>query len=164
MADRVMTAPLAIIKTASGKAIGKMRNIRVTETLRRSRVGGLGELTPQEYPAVEWNGSLTCSFYTIDLKKTGIPGLLNRETGSVEKFINSVLLQEDGIDIYIYKKEAQTIDSETGLVTEISEGDFAVIRGCFSDRQGFDISEGAISGSDQDMTYMHPILFPEAAQ
>lgn len=162
MAERVMTAPLAIIKTTDGKAIGKMRNIRVTETLRRSRVSGLGELTPQEYPAVEWNGSLTCSFYTIDLKKTGIPGLIKRETGNVQKFINNVLLQEDGVDIYIYKKEASVIDADTGLIQEIGEGDFAVIRGCFIDRQGFDISEGAISGSDQDLTYMHPILFPES--
>lgn len=159
MSEKVMTAPLAIIKSSNGKAIGKMKNIRVTESFRRARVSGLGELTPQELPTVEWNGTLTCQFYTIDLKKSGIPGLINRQVKSVLDFINNVLLQEDGIDVYIYKKGAKVIDNDTHQITEIKEEDFAVIRGNFIDRQAFDISEGAISGMDQDMTYTTPILF-----
>lgn len=38
---RVMTAPLAIIRINS-VAVGKMKNVRVTESIRRGRVVGLG--------------------------------------------------------------------------------------------------------------------------
>jgi len=157
----VMTAPLAII-IAGGQIIGKMKNIRVTENIQRGDVRGLGELLPKEKPALSWNGTLTCSFYTIDLVSTGLPQSVHRETGVVEEFVNSLLLQENGVDIYIYKKQATVsgIDATTGLVTEIENGDFAVIFGAFTDSQSFDISEGQISGMDQSFTYLNPILLP----
>ena len=161
MADRVMTAPLAVI-VVNNLAVGKMKNIRVTENIQRGDVRGLGELLPVEKPAVSWNGTLTCSFYTVDLVKSGLPQSIHRETGDVNEFVNSLLLQELGVDIYIYKKEATVVDATTGLVTEIGEGDFAVIRKAFTDSQSFDISEGQVSGMDQSFTYLIPILFPEA--
>ena len=48
---RVMTAPLAIIKINS-VTVGKMKNVRITETIRRGRVTGVGRLNPEELPAL----------------------------------------------------------------------------------------------------------------
>lgn len=152
-----MTAPLAIIKV-NGVAVGKMRTIRATETIRRGRVSGLGELTPQELAALEWNGTVNCSFYSINLLDTGIPDAQNRKTGDAQKWIDTVLLQEDGVTVDIYKKVLDSVDATTGIATPKLEL-FATIVGCFIDRESFDISEGQISGQDQDFTYSEPILF-----
>ena len=159
MAKRVMTAPLAVIKK-NGNIIGKMKNIRVTETIRRGRVSGIGELTAQELPALEWNGTLNCQFYMITIQETGIPGANPKLVKtSAQEYIDNVLLEEDGVDITIYKKvTAGTVDAATGLINSTLE-EFASINGAFNDREGFDITEGQISGKDQDFTFMNPILF-----
>lgn len=170
-ANKVLTAPLAIIKV-DGVAIGKMKNIRVTETIRRGKVVGIGNLAADEVPALEWDGSVSCEFFTIDLKKSMMPGAINRIANTIEDWTNGVLLQEDGIQIDIMKrvKSPQQPDSAfpnlsndpsypqrqiTGTL-EI----FASIKGCFLNREGFDISEGQISGRNTEFTYTTPILFP----
>jgi hypothetical protein len=165
MASRVMTAPLAVIMKGT-QVIGKMKNIRVTETIRRGRVSGLGSLTPQELPALEWNGTLNCQFYMIDMKVSGIPGANPRGvTANAQEYIDNVLLEESGVDIVIYKKVAQfaagipVVDATTGLVKADTLKEFAKINSAFVDREGFDITEGQISGKDQDFTYMSPILY-----
>jgi len=71
---QVLTGALAIIKL-NGKPIGKMRNIRVSETINRGRVSGVGELTPQELPALQWNGTVSCSFYSIKYEEDGVAGI-----------------------------------------------------------------------------------------
>jgi len=58
MADKVLTAPLALIKV-NGVTIGKMKNLRITETFRRGRVSGIGEVVASEVPVLEFNGTVT---------------------------------------------------------------------------------------------------------
>ena len=43
--EKVMTAPIALIQI-NGVTCGKMKNVRITESIRRGRVSGLGTLTP----------------------------------------------------------------------------------------------------------------------
>ena len=50
--QRTMTAPLAIIQV-NGVTVGKMRNIRITEQIRRGSIRGIGRLNPDELPALE---------------------------------------------------------------------------------------------------------------
>ena len=69
---RVLTAPLAIVRVG-GVAVGKMKNIRIQENIRRGRVGGIGKLTPDELPAIEWSGSLNCSAYTVKFSENLLP-------------------------------------------------------------------------------------------
>lgn len=156
MAEKVLTAPLAIIKVA-GITVGKMKNIRVTETFRRGRVSGLGELTPCEVPALEWNGTLTCEFYEIKFEETGIPTVIHRIAPSLQAFVDDVLLQEDGVDIVIFKKIKDFVDPNGLIVGQLRE--HATITGAFMDREGIDIAEGQISGHNQDFTYIEPILY-----
>lgn len=159
MAEKVMTAPLAIIKVG-GVPIGKMKNIRVTENIQRGKTIGIGRLTPDELPALSWSGSLTCAFYTIRLDKQNEllkTGLL-RNVNSLQEFVNTVLLQEDGVDIDILKKVKDHINPNGSIEPRYEI--FGTIRGGFQTRDGFDISEGQISGRDAGFDYLNPILFP----
>lgn len=160
MEKRVMTAPLAIIQINS-VTVGKMKNIRITEQIRRGRVSGLGVLTPSELPALEWSGSLSCSSYTINfnlLANVSKKGTF-RNANSLEEWANAVLLQEDGLEISILRKVKDgQIDAETGLVSTKYET-FAKVAGAFASREGFDVQEGQISGRDTEFEYLSPILF-----
>lgn len=155
-----MTAPLAIIQINS-VTVGKMKNVRVTEQIRRGRVTGLGTLTPSELPALEWSGSLTCSSYTINfnlLANVAKKGTF-RNANSLDEWANAILLQEDGLEISILRKVKDgQIDTETGLVSSKYET-FAKVAGAFATREGFDIQEGQISGRDTEFEYLSPILF-----
>jgi hypothetical protein len=160
MATKVMTAPLAIIKV-DGIAVGKMKSIRVNENIRRGRVQGIGELTPSEVPALEWSGSLNAGFYSITFNNQDqlIKTALLRNVNNLQEFVDTVLLQEDGIQIDIMKKVKDFQDPATGIIYPQFEL-FASIRGAFSTKESFDISEGQISGRDVDFEYITPILFP----
>lgn len=158
--ERAMTAPLAIIQINS-VTVGKMKNVRLTENIRRGRVGGIGRMTPSELPALEWQGTLSCSAYTINFNL-----LLNklkrgfyRNAGSLEAWANALLLEENGLEISVLRKVKDgEIDPETGMVNTKYET-FAKVTGAFVTREGFDIQEGQISGRDGDFEYLEPVLF-----
>ena len=157
---RVMTAPLAIIKINSG-TVGKMKNVRITETIRRGRVTGVGRLNPEELPALEWSGSLSCSSYTINFNLLANVSKLGtfRNAATVEEWANAILLQEAGLEISILRKVKDgEIDAETGLIKTKYET-FAKVNAAFTTREGFDVQEGQISGRDTDFEYLEPILY-----
>ena len=157
---RVMTAPLAIIKINS-VTVGKMKNVRITETIRRGRVTGVGRLNPEELPALEWSGSLSCSSYTINFNLLANVSKLGtfRNAATVEEWANAILLQEAGLEISILRKVKDgEIDTETGLVKTKYET-FAKANAAFATREGFDVQEGQISGRDTDFEYLEPILY-----
>lgn len=157
---RVMTAPLALIKINS-VTVGKMKNIRITETIRRGRVTGLGALTPSELPALEWQGSMSASSYTINFNKLANVSALGtfRNAADVNVWANAILLQEAGLEICVLRKVKDgEIDPETGMVQAKYET-FAKVNGAFASREGFDIQEGQISGRDTEFEYLEPILY-----
>ena len=159
MATKTLTAPLAVIKV-NGIVIGKMKDIRVTENIRRGRVSGIGQLTPDELPALEWSGSLNCGFYAVEFKIEVMKAALVRNVNTLDEFVDTVLLQENGIQIDVMRKVKDTgPDPATGIIVSRLEV-FASVKGCFLTREGFDISEGQISGRDADFEYTTPILFP----
>lgn len=162
MANKVktLTAPLAIIQINS-VPVGKMKNVRITESIRRGRVTGLGELTPSELPALEWQGGLSCSSYSINfnLLANHIKKGTFRDLGNINDWANALLLQEDGLEIAILRKVKNgAIDPETGAVS-VSYETFAQVNGAFATREGFDIQEGQISGRDTEFEYTTPILY-----
>jgi|GEM_PF-2033069 len=159
MAQKVLTAPLAVIKV-NGVAVGKMKSIRIQETIRRGRVTGLGMLTPDELPALEWSGTLSCGFYNIAFDKSQLPTAIVRKVNTLDEFVDTVLLQENGVQVDIMKKvPAGPPDPVTGIIPSSLEI-FASVKGCFITREGFDIQEAQISGKDADFEYTTPILFP----
>lgn len=159
---KTFTSPLALIKV-NGVVIGKMRNLNVTETIRRGSVRGIGNLINEELPPLEWNGSFTCQAFTVAFSESLLPGALIRKTGNnVQAFIDNILLDDRGIDVTIFKKTKKQLNTTTGLY-ESQLVPFATIAACFIDRESFDISEGQISGRNQDFTYLTPILYDLAA-
>jgi hypothetical protein len=152
----VMTAPLAIIKV-DGLAIGKMKDIRINENIRRAEITGLGTLTPSELAALGWSGSLTCDAYLLDFKKSLLPGGLNRSANTVNEWSTNVLLQEDGITLDIYREVATGVKSATGLL----QGKltlFVSVPGMFINADSMNISEGQAGGRNQSFQYLYPIL------
>ena len=152
-----MTAPLAIVKT-NGIPVGKMKNIRLTENIRRGAVRGLGTLTPSELPALEWSGSLSCSYYLINFSNEAIQKALFRNVQNIDQFIDTILLQEDGVTIDIMRKVKDFSQANGVIVPKLEI--FASIKGAFLTREGFDISENAISGRDADFEYTTPVIYP----
>lgn len=153
-----MTAPMAIIKVG-GVAVGKMKNIRITENITRGVVRSLGELAAEELPATAIDCSLSCSFYTIDFKKQAIEGVLKRDVGNITNFTNTILLDEQGVQIVILKRVKASTTANGVIKGGLEE--FATINSCFPDSESMDISEGSISGRDLSMKYLIPILYPE---
>lgn len=160
--ERVMTAPLAIIQVNS-VTVGKMKNVRITESIRRGRVTGLGRLNPEELPALEWTGNISCSSYTINFNLLANKSKIGtfRNAGTIEEWANAILMQEAGLEIAILKKVKDgEIDLESGLVSTKYET-FAKVSGAFATREGFDVQEGQISGRDTEFEYTDPILYNE---
>lgn len=153
--EKTLTAPLALIKVKDPEGnlqvIGRMKNIRVTETIRRGRVVGIGNLNPSEIPPLEWSGTVNVGQYAIKLN-SGILKSLARSFNTTADFVKNVLF-EAGIDIHILKKIKKsdgTIDYET----------FAKIENAYTTSEGLDISEGQIGSRDGQFEYTEPILFP----
>jgi len=160
MADTTVTGPIALIKV-NGLTIGKIRDIRATETYARGEIRVLGELEAQEVPVLSHAGTFSVDSFLVDLNSSGIRKLLNREVVSPEQFKNTILLNESGVDIYIYKKTPTTIDDTSGLVTETGEAPIAVLRKCFLDSVSFNISEGQVSTHSQTGRFLEPIIFTQ---
>lgn len=154
---RVMTAPLAIIKI-KGETVGKMKNIRVQEQYQRGSVRGLGSLLEKERPILAVACTFSADAYVVSTKKLGTidnPFVL-RGVQSTEQFVNTVLMQDLGVDIYIMKKNAKVI--EDGIVTEGGEEGFLTIRDAFMESQSFDVQENQIAGQSVSGSYLTPIL------
>ena len=156
--SQVITAPLAIVKSG-GIAIGKMKGIRVQENIQRGNVQGLGSLIPDEKPALMWNGTLTCDFYNIDFSQSSIPKAILRQVNTLLEWSDSVLLQEQGVTVELYKRTAIPGSPQIGLIPGM-EKPYATIRGLFLEGEGFDITEGQVSGRNQSFVYLFPIIFP----
>jgi hypothetical protein len=155
--DRTMTAPLGIIKVG-GVAVGKCKNLRLTEVIRRGDVVGIGKLASSEKPALAWNGTLTMGFYLIDFSISPIPGAVNRNANSIQQWEDTLILQDDGVQIDLMRKVAVSTNA-AGIITS-GLAVFASIMGAFANREGFDITENQISGRDMDFDYITPILYP----
>ena len=155
---KTLTAPLAIIKI-NGVAVGKIKNIRVTESYQRGDVKGLGVLIASEKPILTITCSFTTSSYFIDLRKLGTldnPFIRRGVNQSLTDFVNTILLQDSGTDIYLYRKIASSVVKN--IVISTDEQLIGVIHNAFIDSQNFDITEGQISGSDMSGTYLEPIM------
>ena len=155
--QKTMTAPRAIIKV-NGQAIGYMKNIKLTETINRGSVMGIGRLVKRELPALSITCTWNCDFYLIDMSRTGVPGLNKRKVQSVEQYQDTLMLFETPVDIYIYKKEMAGVDAN-GIVTSTEEADFAILRDVYLNSESVDISENQISGQNQSGEYLDPIIY-----
>lgn len=167
---QVLTGALAIIKL-NGVAIGKMKNISVNESINRGRVQGIGKLNPSEVPALEWSGTVSCSFYTIDFETDGVAGILDktaapggnqgviRRVTSVAALMEHIALEEKGISLDVYKKIHDFTSSTTGEKQNQTPKKFCTINGVHLERDSFEVGENGISGRNQEFSFTEPIVF-----
>lgn len=154
--------PLAIIKV-NGVPIGKMKSISYNENLSRGRVGGLGTLNPMEVPALSWDATLSCASYLIDFRTTvfansDVGKAFFRGVQTIEDFVNSVLLQEQGIQVDVLQKIKISEDTK-GIITPGYKL-FASLTGVFITREGMEIMENSIGGRNAEFTVINPVIFP----
>lgn len=163
----VYTAPLAIIRVNGMGPIGLMRNITVTENLNRTEIRGIGQLTPQELPAVTWAGTLTCDFYAIDFRDTGTQGKLQgamfRGGQSLQEWIDSIVLQQDGIQVDLYKTvpaNPSQVPMGGFIPSDINPELICSVNGLFLNSESMNLAEGAVAGRNQSFQYKYPVRFP----
>jgi hypothetical protein len=171
--NNVFTGALGVIKV-NGQPVGLMRNVRVNESFRRVPVRGLGAIVPLEAPVTEWAGTLSCSFWEIDYTSSGIPDAILRAVGisnavsqiasgnNTPNFEDNLVLNVTGVEIDIYKKATDTVDSVTGLITP-KLTPYAIVGRCLIESDNVNLDEGNISGRDQTFQYLDPIVFPLGA-
>ncbi len=167
MAEGVLTGNMAIIRSR-GQVIGRMKNIRYTENMRRVEVRGIGSTYANEVPIIEASGALTCDFMEMNFVNGGIPGAINRNFSVIrsqallgkESFEDTIILDTEGIQIDIYKKVADFYDPIT-RVPKPKVKPFAIIPHAFIESDSFDISESNISGRNQSFKCTDPIIFPQ---
>ncbi len=158
---KTLTAPLAIIEI-NKQAVGKIRNLRIQEQVQRGSVRGIGELLDVEKPIVGMQCTFNCSYALVELKKMGTIDhpFLVRGVDSAQQFVDTLLLQDQGVNIHVYRRTPKSI-SDTGVVTETGRGKIGVIYNAYMNSNSIDISDGQIAMSDLSGEYLTPILFQE---
>lgn len=165
---KVITGAIAIIKV-KGVAIGKMRDIRVNESMRRVRVSkGLGSIFADEFAVVEWLGNVQCSFFEVNYVDTGIKDAIRRIFGAsilsqissgnnVSNFEDQLVLDDIGVDLDIYKKVTDIINPSTQIITPKVEP-YARLGGMFIESDNVNITEQNVAGRDQTFSYLRPVM------
>lgn len=159
MGAQYLTGALAILKQ-DGVTVGTARNITLTETQNRGTVIGLGFLVPQEVPILTWSGTLNIGFYAIRLDKSGLKNAVNRNTNSVDAWVNTVLLQENGLTLTFIRKVADVTDPITKMITPKYQ-ELMTVSGMFNTSDTMEITENQISGHNQAFLYTNPVLITE---
>jgi hypothetical protein len=158
-----LTAPLAVMRVG-GQPVGKARNIDVSEDVQRDRLYGIGRFTPFEVPALTWAGTASIGFFLVNLNETvfdnnDIGKALFRQVQNTEQFSDTLLLQEEGIQLDLFRKVAVSQNPNNGVITGGLEP-WATISGLFATRENFNITESQVSGRNADFEYINPIIFP----
>lgn len=153
---RVLTGNLAVVRLR-GTAIGRMRNISWTEDMSRGEVRGIGTAITSEVPILTWGGRGSCEFYEIDFSTTGLGGI-NRNVKTTQEFDDQLLLEGDGLQIDIFKKETDLIDESGRKVPKATP--YAILGQVYIDSEGSNITENTISGHNVSFRYLSPILNP----
>lgn len=154
--DKVIHGAIAIVRV-NGTPIGRMRDVRASESYQRSDVMGLGTIFTEEAPVTKFQGTLSCSFYEIDFKKSGIPGAVRRDTPTKEVFQDQLTLAYDGVQVDIFKKVEDVIDPNTKLI-KAKVIPYAIIKRCLIESDGVTITEGTVAGRDQQFKFLDPII------
>lgn len=163
MDNKVLTGAIALIKV-QGEVVGKMRNVRAQESVRRLRVGGIGTILPSEQAATEWDGTLSCDFMLVNIQKSGIKNAIRRDFSNVASqilsgeasFEDQLVLDVDGVQVDLFKKITDVILPDGTINPKAIP--IAIVRNCLIESDSFDISEGAIAGRSQSFKYLLPLV------
>lgn len=167
--DNVLTGSIAIIKV-QGQVIGKMKDVRYQEQIRRVRVGGIGTMLPTEQAAVEWDGTLNCDFMVIDLNKSQVPGSIRRDFNSARsQVLSGKESYEDQlalgccvghVQVDIFKKICDSVTTDGKIIPKLQL--IGTIPDCLIESDSFSLSESQISSRSQSFKCLSPIVIPSS--
>jgi hypothetical protein len=157
--ESTFTAPKAYI-TIEGQPAGYIRNITFTENIQRQPIRGLGNLYPQDLPAVSATNTFNLDMFFLDFGRPIMQKLLNR-LGGKEALLNTLALGDLPISINIYKKLIVTTNPLTKLVTSIVNAgqEVAILRDCYINSQNWTLAEGGIASTGVSGEYLSPVTF-----
>jgi hypothetical protein len=157
--DKVLHGAIAIVRV-NGTPVGRMKDVRIQEAFQRSDVGGLGTIFTEEAPVTKFRGTLSCSFYEIDFKKSGINGAVRRDVQTKQEFQDQLTLAYDGVQVDIFKQIEDVIDPNTKLIKS-KLTPYAIVKRCLIENDSVVITEGAAAGRDQSFQYLDPVIEPK---
>ena len=152
--DPVTTGAIALIRI-NGKIIGHAKDISVDQNVTRGRVKGIGRVTPRELPGLEWAGSATVGYYLIDYRS---PAAMESTDGSVENYVNRLLLDTTGFTFDLFKKEGD-LPSDLADPVEAAYEPFCSVHGVHIKGSRFQIQENAIGSENKTFDFLHPVVF-----
>ena len=115
---------------------------------------------------VYFSYTLTCDFMEISFQQTGIAGAIKRIFPNVASqvlngnasFEDQLVLDTEGVQVSIFKKVTDVIDSVTGIIKP-KLTPYAIVNKCLITNDSFDISEGSIASHSQSFSYLTPLTF-----
>jgi len=164
--DRVLTAPIAIIRLSGGAytgtgGIGKLQNIQFTENIGRQEVRELGNLYTVELPPINISCSFTAAAAMIDFSRLGsTPNSFWPMTDSVQEFANSLLFGSIEVDLEIYtlKPSASRKDMYSHTIIEATDlQSLGVAFGAVLESRSFNIANDQIAATNISGRYLKPI-------
>ena len=156
----VLTGPLALIRiSGADQPVGSMKNITISEQFQVEDVRGIGFYETQELADTAFTGEATCESYSIDYYKVlntlDGDGALLRTVESGQQFVDTLLLNNAGIDIDIYRKVAAS-RADNGAVTAGMEL-FLSLKGAKLTQDSITIAEGQISSRNSSFRFLSAI-------
>lgn len=135
-----------------GKAvtIGRAMNLGVSESYNVRPIYGIGQMTPQELPILQWSGALSVGIFAIP-SKDNILGQFTKQ-GTVTQVVNNLLFNE-GVDLVISRRVKP---DSTNVETYV---DVASINGCVCTGENIEISEGAVVTRSGQFVFLSPISY-----
>lgn len=155
----VLTGALAIVRF-KGTAIGFLRSVSASENFGRADVQGLGTALTSEVPITSWRGTFNASQYEVDFSKALTPDSIRRDVQTSQEFEDQLMLDQDGVQVDIFKKVEDFVDPATNLKRPKAIP-YAIIKNLFVETEGFNISEGQIAGHDFSGRYLSPMIYPK---
>lgn len=130
--------------------LGRAMNLQVQESYQVRPIYGIGSMTPQELPILQWAGQMNVGLFAIP-STAAILGQFDKQ-GTVTQVVNNLLFNE-GVDVVIARR-IKTADMTTETYTDV-----ASINGAICQSESMDISEGNIVMRSGSFVFAQPITF-----
>ena len=155
--QKVFTSPMCTF-SVNGTVIAHVQNMTFSENIVRANVKGCGDLIYQEFPSLSIICSGSFSYNSVNFRTDGIPDALKRKVGSLQQFVDTLILGEEPITINIFRRKEESKDAKTGLVTCGLEN-FATIKDFYLENDTWSISNESIATKTQSFRYSTPIIY-----
>lgn len=130
--------------------IGRATSLSVQESYGVRPIYGIGSMTPQELPILQWQGQMQLGLFAIPSKDA----LLSQFTkqGTVTQVINNLLFNE-GVDVVVARRIKPTSNVNEDYL------DVCSINGCISQSESLEISEGNVVMRSGSFVFAQPVTF-----